>query len=102
MWPRRTHAETAWNVGRASGENGLQVRQNVAQNKRTSLTDVEDPLPGMRHRRSSRTSSGESATWTYGQGVSDEEEAAEDDDDSGCGKVNMLRKTVEQLAKIPL
>ena len=54
-------------------------------------------------------SSGESARWTNGQrGVADESaedvDAAEDDDDSGpgCGKVNMLRKTVEQLAKIPL
>ena len=60
------------------------------------LAHVEVPLPGMRHRRISRISSGESATWTNGQ---DEEDA---DDDSGCGKVNMLRKTVEQLARIPL
>lgn len=81
----------------------------MVQHEIISLTHVEDPLPGIRHRRSSRMSSGESARWTNGQrGVADESaedvDAADDDDDSGpgCGKVNMLRKTVEQLAKIPL
>ncbi len=89
-------------MGRASGENGLVMCEHIVHDETVSLTDVEDSFPGMRHRSSSRTSSGESVRWTTGHGVPGEGATADVDDGSGCGKENMSWKTAERLARIPL